>query len=59
MNIFIISILLGIYYGSVVIETVGDKYYSSPIKTKKDFYLSLIPLFMWAKSLLFHIKNLD
>jgi hypothetical protein len=54
-----IIILLAIYYGTVISETVGEKYYASPITTKKDFYLSLIPLFMWVKSLLFHIKNLD
>lgn len=52
-------IVLVIYYASVIGETFSEKYYGSPITTKKDFFLSLIPFFMWLKVFIFAFKDLD
>jgi hypothetical protein len=55
----LLCFVLGVYYFSVIAETLSEKYYTSLIHTKKDFFLCLIPFFMWIKLVVKAIQELE
>jgi hypothetical protein len=56
---YLICLIFGGYYMSVLLETFSEKYYRSPITTKREFYFCLIPFYMWAKCIVQAFKDLD
>ena len=57
--LYISLLLLAIYYGYVLSEVKGTKYYGSPIKTKKDLFFALIPFQVWVKNFVREFKELN